>query len=120
MAETEAKTVTSPQDTSREGSICTGQQTPQTSEKSKIEHGFIDHLNQDVRTSLFVELQLLLITVCTGIQGRRPPFLYIVFLLLKANVRVLKMQQRSQTITVLPRTKQAIPFFYVWPWLYQN
>lgn len=80
MAGTEVKIVTSPQDTSREGSINTGQQTPQMPEKSEIENGFVDHFAEDVRTSLFVELQLLLITICTGIQGRPPLFLCIAFL----------------------------------------
>lgn len=74
MSGTEVKLVTSPLDTSREGSISTGQQTPQTSEKSETENGYIDHFTQDVRTSLFVELQLLLITICTGIQGKLPFF----------------------------------------------
>jgi hypothetical protein len=71
MAGTEVKIVTSPQDASREGSIHTGRQTPQKSENPEIENGYIDHFTQDVRTSLFVELQLLLITICTGIQGKQ-------------------------------------------------
>jgi hypothetical protein len=79
MAGTEVKIVTSPLDTSREGSISAGQQTPQTSEKSENENGYIEHFTQDVRTSLFVELQLLLITICTGIQGSLPPFLCTIF-----------------------------------------
>jgi hypothetical protein len=74
MADTEEKVAITPQDTSREGSIQTEQQAPQTAKKPEIDDGFIDHFTQDVRTSLFVEIQLLLITFCTGIQGKKSPF----------------------------------------------
>ncbi|KAM0248668.1 hypothetical protein ACHAQJ_009375 [Trichoderma viride] len=69
MADTEQKVAATPQDISREGSICTEHQAPQAAEKPEINDGFIDHFTQDIRTSLFVELQLLLITFCTGIQA---------------------------------------------------
>ncbi|KAL7787533.1 hypothetical protein V8C37DRAFT_390210 [Trichoderma ceciliae] len=68
MVDAEAKVATTPQDTSREGSIYAGQLAPQTVKKDEIGNKFIDHFTQDVSTSLFVELQLLLITICTGIQ----------------------------------------------------
>ncbi|KAH6610533.1 hypothetical protein Trco_000553 [Trichoderma cornu-damae] len=68
MPDTEEKAATPLQDTSREGSIYAGQQTLQVVEKPSINDEFINHFTQDVRTSLFVEIQLLLITVCTGIQ----------------------------------------------------
>lgn len=70
MADTQEKVATTPQDTSREGSIYPGQQIPQAAEKSHAKEEFVDYFTQDVRTTLFVELQLLLITFCTGIQGK--------------------------------------------------
>ncbi|KAL7913162.1 hypothetical protein GGI35DRAFT_442177 [Trichoderma velutinum] len=68
MADTQEKVATTPQDTSREGSIYTGEQLPQAAEKSDANNEFVDYFTQDIRTTLFVELQLLLITFCTGIQ----------------------------------------------------
>ncbi|RFU74892.1 duf1275 domain protein [Trichoderma arundinaceum] len=68
MPDTGEKLATIPQESSREGSVYVGQQIPQVAEKSNINNDFIDHFTQDVHTSLFVELQLLLITFCTGIQ----------------------------------------------------
>lgn len=35
----------------------------------------IRYLTQDIRPSLFAELQLVLLTFCTGIQGKPIPFL---------------------------------------------
>lgn len=70
MADTEEKVATTPQDTSQEGSIYPGQQIPQTAEKSHAKNELVGYFTQDVRTTLFVELQLLLITFCTGIQGK--------------------------------------------------
>lgn len=81
MAEAQEKIATAPQDTSREGSIYAGQQTPQqTVEKPDTNNEFVDYFTQDIRTSLFVELQLLLITFCTGIQGKRTPLSGMAFL----------------------------------------
>ncbi|KAL7946436.1 hypothetical protein V8C42DRAFT_320602 [Trichoderma barbatum] len=68
MADTQEKVVPTPQDTSREGSVFTGQQSPHAIEKSGTNNELVDFFNQDIRTTLFVELQLLLITFCTGIQ----------------------------------------------------
>ncbi|KAK1250766.1 hypothetical protein MKX07_005321 [Trichoderma sp. CBMAI-0711] len=68
MAETEDKVTTTPLDTSREGSLYAGQQTPQAAKASEKNHDLVDYFSQDIRTTLFVELQLLLITFCTGIQ----------------------------------------------------
>ncbi|KAL7932794.1 hypothetical protein V8C35DRAFT_306795 [Trichoderma chlorosporum] len=68
MADTQEKVATTPQDTSREGSVFTEQQTPPAVEKFETQNELVDYFTQDVRTSLFVELQLLLITFCTGIQ----------------------------------------------------
>ena len=30
---------------------------------------FVNHLTEDIRTSVFAELQLVILTFCTGIQG---------------------------------------------------
>ncbi|KAL7954409.1 hypothetical protein V8C34DRAFT_294418 [Trichoderma compactum] len=68
MADTQEKVATTPQDTSREGSVYSEQQTQQPAQKSHANNEFVDYFTQDVRTTLFVELQLLLITFCTGIQ----------------------------------------------------
>ncbi|KAK5990708.1 hypothetical protein PT974_08977 [Cladobotryum mycophilum] len=43
------------------------QDTPQDLENPE-NHGLVDHFTQDVRTSVFAEIQLLLLTFCTGIQ----------------------------------------------------
>ncbi|KAL7816808.1 hypothetical protein V8C44DRAFT_321647 [Trichoderma aethiopicum] len=70
MAETEheGKVTTTPLDASREGSFYAGQQKPQAAKGSGKNDELIDYFSQDIRTTLFVELQLLLITFCTGIQ----------------------------------------------------
>ncbi|KAL6891138.1 hypothetical protein HDV57DRAFT_484617 [Trichoderma longibrachiatum] len=68
MAEAEEKVTTTPLGSSPEGSLYTGQQKPQVAKGSNINDNLIDYFSQDIRTTLFVELQLLLITFCTGIQ----------------------------------------------------
>lgn len=110
MAETEEKVTTTPQDTSREGSISAGQQTPQAVEKSETKNEFVDYFTQDVRTTLFVELQLLLITFCTGIQGKKTPILTFHVYVQRLKQYFSKMQQHFRTITVLPRIKLATPY----------
>ncbi|KAL6855851.1 hypothetical protein J3F83DRAFT_753724 [Trichoderma novae-zelandiae] len=68
MAETEEKVTTTPLDPSPEGSLYAEQQTPQAAKGSDKNNELVDYFSQDIRTTLFVELQLLLITFCTGIQ----------------------------------------------------
>lgn len=74
MAEAEEKVTTTPLGSSPEGSLYTGQQKPQVAKGSNINDNLIDYFSQDIRTTLFVELQLLLITFCTGIQGEQITF----------------------------------------------
>ena len=47
--------------------------------------GTIGYLNQDIRTSMFAEFQLVILTFCTGIQGKYSRISFIATLLSLTN-----------------------------------